>query len=97
MSASYAIGIDFGTESGRAVLVDVADGRELATAVHRYSNGVIDAHLPEPDEDVRLESEWALQDPDDYLATVRDTIPRLLADAGVSAADVVGLGIDVTA
>jgi L-ribulokinase len=97
MSASYAIGIDFGTESGRAVLVDVADGRELGVAVHRYSNGVIDAHLPEPDEDVRLEPEWALQDPDDYLATIRDTVPRLLADANVSADDVVGLGIDATA
>ena len=32
----YAIGIDFGTESGRAVLVDCADGRELGTAVYRY-------------------------------------------------------------
>jgi L-ribulokinase len=97
VSASYAIGIDFGTESGRAVLVDVANGRELATAVHRYSNGVIDEHLPTPDADVRLEPEWAIQDPDDYLATVRDTVPRLLAETGVSAADIVGLGIDLTA
>jgi L-ribulokinase len=33
----YSIGIDFGTESGRAVLVDVTDGREVATAVHSYN------------------------------------------------------------
>lgn len=40
--SKYAIGVDFGTESGRAVLVDVSNGQELAEAVHRYANGVID-------------------------------------------------------
>ena len=49
----YAIGVDFGTESGRAVLVDVADGREVATAVHKYANGVIDERLPGTD--IRLQ------------------------------------------
>jgi L-ribulokinase len=93
----YAIGVDFGTESGRAVLVDVATGRELATAIHQYANGVIDRHLPPPNEDVVLEPDWAIQDPDDYVATVQATIPRLLAETGVDPADVVGLGIDFTA
>jgi ribulose kinase len=36
VSKKYAIGVDYGTESGRAVLVDVSDGREVATAVHPY-------------------------------------------------------------
>ena len=59
----YTIGVDFGTESGRAVLVDVADGREVATAVYPYSHGVIDEILPIPGKEIRLEPDWALQDP----------------------------------
>jgi L-ribulokinase len=90
----YAVGIDFGTESGRAVLVDCADGTELATAVHPYANGVIDEHLP--DSSVELEDDWALQDPDDYVATYREAVPALLAETGVDPADVVGIGIDFT-
>ena len=97
MASRYAVGIDFGTESGRAVLVDVADGREVATAVYRYANGVIDAALPAPDDDVRLAPDWALQDPEDYLRTLQATVPRTLADAGVDPSDVIGVGIDFTA
>jgi L-ribulokinase len=97
MATKYAVGIDFGTESGRAVLVDVADGAELATAVYQYSNGVIDRHLPVPDDDVRLEPDWALQDPEDYIRTFQATVPAVLAQSGVDPADVVGVGIDFTA
>jgi L-ribulokinase len=94
---SYAVGLDFGTESGRAVLVDLRTGAEVATAIHEYANGVIDRRLPSPDHDVILEPDWALQDPDDYIATIRATVPRLLAETGIDAGDVVGLGIDFTA
>ena len=93
----YTIGVDFGTESARAVLVDVADGTELATAVHEYANGVIDERLPEPDQDVALEHDWALQDPADYIASFKDAVPRVLAESGVDPADVIGIGIDFTA
>ena len=93
----YAIGIDFGTESGRAVLVDCADGAELATAVYAYRHGVIDERLPAPDDDVRLEPDWALQDPEDYVRTFQEAVPPLLAETGVDPADVVGVGIDFTA
>src|SRR5665647_935842 len=89
----YAVVVDFGTESGRAVLVDVANGRELASAVHRYANGVIDKHLPAPDDDVRLEPDWALQDPNDYIRTFQTTVPSLLTQTGVDARDVVGVGV----
>ena len=95
--AKYAIGVDFGTESGRAVVVDVADGRQVATAVHRYANGVIDDRLPLADREVRLQPDWALQDPDDYLQVFKLAIPAVLHQAGVDPADVVGVGIDFTA
>src|SRR3990172_8683688 len=93
----YAIGVDFGTESGRAVLVDAANGKELATAVYKYSHGVIDETLPVDDKSVRLEPDWALQDPEDYLNTFKRTIRAVLRQSGIDPVDVIGLGIDFTA
>ena len=91
----YTIGIDFGTESGRALLVDVRDGREIATAVHPYSNGVIDHHLPHNDKP--LPPDWALQDPMDYIEVFKNTIPAVLKQSGVKPEDVVGVAVDFTA
>jgi len=93
----YAIGVDFGTESGRAVLVEVGTGKEVATSVYPYQNGVIDEALPIPGKRVRLEPDWALQDPQDYIRTFQRTIPQLLRQTGVGPADVIGVGIDFTA
>src|SRR6266513_1180302 len=95
--AKYAVGIDFGTESARALLVDVTNGRGLATSVYGYLNGVIDEHLPVPDDDVRLGPDWALQDPADYIRAFQQTVRPLLAETGVAPEDVVGIGIDFTA
>ncbi|RME97132.1 MAG: ribulokinase [Chloroflexi bacterium] len=94
-SKKYAIGVDFGTESGRAALVDISNGHEVATAVHPYANGVIDDTLPGTD--IKLEPDWALQDPNDYLEVFKTTIPAVLQQSGVDPADVVGLGVDFTA
>jgi L-ribulokinase len=91
----YTIGVDFGTESGRAVLVDVTDGKEIATAVYPYSHGVIDKKLP--DTEIKLELDWALQDPQDYVRVFKNTIPAVLKESGVNADDVIGIGIDFTA
>lgn len=91
----YAIGVDFGTESGRALLVDVSSGKEIATAVHRYTNGVIDEKLPGMD--VRLPPDWALQDPNDYLEVFKQAIPAVLKESRVSNEDIIGLGVDFTA
>jgi L-ribulokinase len=92
---TYAIGVDFGTESGRAVLVDVSTGDVIASAVHPYAHGVIDETLPETD--IRLEPDWALQDPHDYLEVFKQTIPAVLEKSGVEPPDVIGIGIDFTA
>jgi L-ribulokinase len=66
-ASRYSIGVDFGTESVRALLVDCSDGTEVASAVYAYANGVIDEHLPAPEDDVSLDVDWALQDPGDYI------------------------------
>ena len=93
----YSVGVDFGTESGRAVLVDVADGHEVATSVYPYSHGVIDERLPVPGKDIVLEPDWALQDPQDYIRTFQSTIPAVLKQSGIDPANVIGVGIDFTA
>ena len=95
VSSKYAVGVDFGTESGRAVLVDVSTGRELASSVHPYANGVIDETLPGTT--IALEPDWALQDPNDYLEVFKTTIPAVLAESGVNPNDVIGIGFDFTA
>lgn len=91
----YTIGVDFGSESGRAVLVDVANGKEIATAVYPYSHGVIDEKIPGTA--IKLELDWALQDPQDYVRVFKITIPAVLKESGVNPDDVIGLGIDFTA
>ncbi|MFO7814636.1 MAG: ribulokinase [Halanaerobiales bacterium] len=97
MSKKYSIGIDFGTKSGRAVLVDVENGEEVATSVLEYPNGVIDEYLPIKDKTVELGTDWALQDPNDYMKVVYSTIPELLEKSEVDPKSIIGIGIDFTA
>ena len=90
----YVIGIDYGTLSGRCVLVDVNTGDEVAESVLHYAHAVMDERLPNGQ---RLPPDYALQYPADYLDVLRTTIPDVLARSGVGAEDVIGLGIDFTA
>ncbi|SDK19464.1 ribulokinase [Sediminibacillus albus] len=94
MNEKYAIGIDFGSESGRAVLVSLKDGTEVADHVTPYPHGVITEHLPSG---VELGMEWALQHPDDYIEVLRKSIPAILKTSQVNPIDIIGLGIDFTA
>jgi L-ribulokinase len=91
----YAVGVDFGTLSGRAVVVRLADGAELGSAVRAYPHGVMDEVLAATGE--RLPPDWALQVPADYVDVLRHAVPQALAVAGVDAADVVAIGTDFTA
>lgn len=92
---SYTVGVDYGTLSGRAVVVRVADGAEVGTAVHEYRHGVIERALPATGE--LLPPDWALQDPQDYLDVIADAVPRAVAAAGIDPASVIGIATDFTA
>ncbi len=94
-SDRFVIGIDFGTLSGRALVVRVRDGAELGTAVHEYRHGVMDSVLASSG--APLPADWALQDPEDYRDVLRYAVPAALADAGLDPARVVGIGTDFTA
>jgi L-ribulokinase len=89
-----AIGVDFGTESGRVLVLDARSGEELGVSVVPYPSAVIDRTLPSTGE--RLPPDWALQDPDDWIKVLEDGIPAAVADAGVQRDEVVGLGVDFT-
>ena len=90
----YAIGVDYGTLSGRALLIETKTGAELASAVYEYPHGVMDRSLPDG---TPLGQDWALQHPQDYLDVLKYTVPAVLKEAGVSPEDVIGIGIDFTA
>lgn len=92
---TYTVGVDFGTLSGRALVVRVSDGQELASAEHAYTHAVVTETLP--GSTVRLPSQWALQVPSDYVDVLRTAIPEAVAKAGIDPKDVVGIGTDFTA
>ncbi len=91
----YTIGIDYGTESGRAVLVDIQSGEEIATHVTPYPSGVIEKALPNSNK--KLEPDFALQQPDDYLQVLQNSVPEVIRLSGVSPDDIIGIGVDFTA
>jgi L-ribulokinase len=94
-AGAVVVGVDFGTLSGRAVVVRVADGAELASAVTPYRHGVMDRELAATGQP--LPPDWALQVPSDYVDVLRTAVPQALAASGVDPADVIGIGTDFTA
>ncbi|SEM16261.1 L-ribulokinase [Paenibacillus sp. cl141a] len=95
MGNKYTIGVDYGTQSGRAVLVNLANGQEVADHVTPYRHHVIDEFLPGSGK--RLEHDWALQHPGDYLEVLQISVPAVIRQSGIDPADVIGIGIDFTA
>ncbi|MDD7384671.1 MAG: ribulokinase [Actinomycetaceae bacterium] len=92
---TYVIGIDFGTLSGRAVVVDTEDGSIKGEAVHDYAHGVMDRQLTAGD-GRDLPPGFALQDSHDYIDVLASVVPQAVTRSGVDPAQIVGLGIDAT-
>lgn len=97
MPKKYALGLDYGTESGRAVLVDLTNGEVIATAVKNYADGVIDEELPGLG--IKLEKDWALQNPNDYVDVFIETVRNVLEETKgqIPVEDIIGIGVDFTA
>lgn len=95
MNNNYVVGLDFGTLSGRAVVVRANDGAEMGAAVHEYPHGVMDRTLSAAD-GRKLPPDFALQDPVDYLETLETIVRGAVKDAGVDPDHIVGIGLDVT-
>jgi L-ribulokinase len=88
------VGVDFGTLSARAVVVDASDGTELGSAVHEYAHGVMESALAATG--AELPPQWALQDPADYIEALADAVPAAVRAADVSPSEVVGIATDFT-
>lgn len=87
------LGLDFGTESVRAIVVDCTSGEEIAVAVDRYADQVITQTLPK--QSALLPAHFALQNPQNYLESMATVLQAVLAK--VSAQEIIGIGIDFTA
>ena len=91
----YVVGVDYGTLSGRAVVVRVRDGAEVGSAVKEYPHAVMDRVLAPTG--APLPPDWALQVPQDYVDVLTEAVPAALAASGVDPSDVIGIATDFTA
>ena len=89
----YTVGIDYGTLSGRAVLMDAQSGEIVASSVCEYAHAVMDRELPTGR---RLPSNTALQHAEDYVDVLRTTIKAVMEESFVSPENVVGVCVDFT-
>ena len=90
---TYTIGMDFGSLSARAVLMEVCTGEAVASKVFPYPHGILSEALPGGK---TLPPDWALQLPSDYREAFAALIPALIKEQGLEAEQIIGLGLDVT-
>lgn len=90
----YAIGVDFGTASGRVVVVNVENGEVAGVHETIYKHGIIDHYLP--NSNISLKKDTALQHPQDYIDVLQESIPMGIKKAGVHSKDIIGVGLDFT-
>lgn len=93
MSAKLALGLDFGTESVRALLVDL-QGAERAVTTARYAHGQITETLP--GSATRLPPHYALQHPMDWIDSAAKAVRAALRKSGATMGEVCGIGVDFT-
>lgn len=93
-AARYSLGLDFGTESVRAILVGVRTGHIAAQGVSAYAHGVIDRTLP--GSSITLPPDHALQHPRDWLDSASAACRHALRDGAIDPSDVIGIGVDFT-
>ncbi len=89
MVKSYVIGVDFGTDSVRSVLVDASDGDVLATSVFVYPRWEQGLYCDPAANRFR-------QHPLDHLEGLEYTVRHVVKEAGVPAEQVRGIGVDTT-
>lgn len=93
MKQTYTIGVDFGTQSARAVLCRVSDGAVLSESECPYAHGVMSDRLPCG---TPLPPDYALQHPQDFLDALHATVHGVLDQSDINRADVIGMGMDFT-
>lgn len=89
----YVIGLDYGTLSARAVLVSVDCGEVAAESIYPYPHGILNT-ISGGDEELPVD--FALQEIDDYVEAMYETIRTVVKQSGCRAEDVIGIGIDAT-
>src|SRR3954452_14835586 len=92
-SANLTLGLDFGTESVRALLVDLK-GTECGSAIAAFKHGQILESLPSSGR--KLPHSYALQDPQDWLDSAARAVQAAVRQAKVEPGHIVGIGVDFT-
>lgn len=94
-SDALVVGVDFGTLSGRALVVRISDGTELGSATFDYPHAVMEERIT--DTEVVLPPDWALQVPQDYIEVLKNAVPMAILNANVDPSRVIAIGTDFTA
>ncbi len=89
---TYSIGIDFGTGSGRAFLINTENGEIEEQYIRNYTHGTIEGELGGE----KLPQNFALQNANDYMEIIEIGIPTIIEKANISVSEIVGIGIDFT-
>ena len=90
---NYALGVDFGTLSARAIILRIADGAIAASCSNPYTHGVLDSYLPDG---TALPANYALSYPEDFITSMAGAVRGALRESGISPRQIIGIGIDST-